>query len=295
MYPTVNVPTDASEMPEQVGSKFKFWYNERSQMFKLGREGTGEHWSEKIAAELCTLLGLPHAPYELARWRGHLGTTTPNFVPNQGRLVLGNELLAGYERGYEGTRRFRQRQHTVRRVIAALNLRPYRPPIGGQTDSPLGAVSDIFAGYLLLDAWIGNTDRHHENWGLVALGPEEVYLAPTFDHASSLGRELADTTRRQRLDTRDSHRTLDAYADRATSALYRNENDPRPLSTLDAYREVARLRPVGAVHWSNRLKLILPEQIDEVLQNVPAEAMTDTARIFAKALLVHNQHRILAG
>jgi hypothetical protein len=27
---------------------------------------------------------------------------------------------------------------------------------------------DTFVGYLLLDAWIGNGDRHHENWRFIA-------------------------------------------------------------------------------------------------------------------------------
>ena len=26
---------------------------------------------------------------------------------------------------------------------------------------------EVFAGYLLLDALIGNTDRHHENWAVM--------------------------------------------------------------------------------------------------------------------------------
>jgi hypothetical protein len=26
MYPIVTVPDDASELPEQIGTKFKFWY-----------------------------------------------------------------------------------------------------------------------------------------------------------------------------------------------------------------------------------------------------------------------------
>lgn len=43
---------------------------------------------------------------------------------------------------------------------------------------------------------IGNVDRHHENWGILRKRVDgEWYgrLAPTFDHASSLGRELVDT------------------------------------------------------------------------------------------------------
>ena len=48
----------------------------------------------------------------------------------------------------------------------------------------------LFAGYLVLDAVIGNTDRHHENWGLLLRRTETGWkgqVAPSFDHASSLG------------------------------------------------------------------------------------------------------------
>lgn len=50
----------------------------------------------------------------------------------------------------------------------------------------------------MLDALVGNTDRHHENWGLVFWPTDaERYpsVAPTFDHASSLGCELQDKLR----------------------------------------------------------------------------------------------------
>jgi len=54
-----------------VGSKEKFWYTRKDGyrwLFKTNRPNTGEDWAEKIAAELCALLGLPHATYELAEW-----------------------------------------------------------------------------------------------------------------------------------------------------------------------------------------------------------------------------------
>lgn len=48
------------------------------------------------------------------------------------------------------------------------------------------------AGYVTLDALILNTDRHHENWALIRARSSDGRLihrvAPTFDHASSLGR-----------------------------------------------------------------------------------------------------------
>jgi len=48
----------------------------------------GEDWAEKVAAELCELLGLPYAAYELAStWQGNRGVVSPNFLP----AVVANE------------------------------------------------------------------------------------------------------------------------------------------------------------------------------------------------------------
>ena len=50
--------------------------------------------------------------------------------------------------------------------------------------------SDVFVGFILLDAWFANQDRHHENWG--ALRDDVLRLAPTFDHGASLARFIAE-------------------------------------------------------------------------------------------------------
>ncbi len=55
---------------EPLGTKRKFWYiddRDRRMLFKAEERGTGEDWAEKIACELCGLLGLPHVSYDLAK------------------------------------------------------------------------------------------------------------------------------------------------------------------------------------------------------------------------------------
>lgn len=97
-FPIVEVPQDAPEELEAMGTKEKFWFRDRERglcLYKKARPGTGEDWSEKIAAELCKLLGLPHADYELATlFDGSLGTISPSFLPEAGSLIPGNEVLA---------------------------------------------------------------------------------------------------------------------------------------------------------------------------------------------------------
>ncbi len=44
--------------------------------------------AEKIAAELAELLGLPHADYDLAVWRGRKGVWSPSIEPEDARLII---------------------------------------------------------------------------------------------------------------------------------------------------------------------------------------------------------------
>jgi hypothetical protein len=118
MFQIIEVPADAANFPEQLETKPKFWFDNNRYLFKEVRPGTGEDWSEKIACELCGLLGIPHARYDLALWNGRRGVVSENFVPDGGRLVHGNELLSKVIRDYPATKAYRVRQHTLRGVLA---------------------------------------------------------------------------------------------------------------------------------------------------------------------------------
>jgi hypothetical protein len=122
-YPIIAVPDDASTQLEQLGTKPKFWFEDQdgSQMlFKEGYPGSGEHWAEKIACEIARCMGLPHAEYELAIWRGRSGVVSPNLAPGTARLILGNEVLAKVFSGYQASENRRDSQHTLLRVAALL-------------------------------------------------------------------------------------------------------------------------------------------------------------------------------
>jgi hypothetical protein len=54
---------------------------------------------------------------------------------------------------------------------------------------------DVFAGFLVLDAWDGNQDRHEENGAVLRSPAGELSLAPSFDHGASLGFLLSEDQR----------------------------------------------------------------------------------------------------
>ncbi|HTV25890.1 MAG TPA: hypothetical protein VMG12_44640, partial [Polyangiaceae bacterium] len=94
-FPVHDLPaTLRPESIEHLGSKQKFWFRDANNalwLFKYARPNTGEHWAEKLAAEIACMLELPHAEVELARHEGAWGVVTRDFTANGSMaLVHGN-------------------------------------------------------------------------------------------------------------------------------------------------------------------------------------------------------------
>jgi hypothetical protein len=293
-YPIIQIPDDAPEFPEQQGTKIKYWLhlNEQKHLFKIGRENTGENWAEKVACELCALLGLPHAHYELAAWKEKKGVLSETIVPTDGRLVMGNELLAEIHSTYPVQQRYKVQDHTLGRIVALLNDPTVLMPMNWQppSDAIRNAV-DVFLGYLLLDAWIANQDRHHENWGLIHY--DEIYLAPTYDHAASMGQNENDAKRKELLTTKDRGRHISNYVKKARSAIYLKKSENKPLLTFSAFQLLATKRPESAKVWLKRLGDINPEQCQNVFNSLPPSEISETAIEFAMKLLELNKKSLL--
>jgi hypothetical protein len=294
------VPDEAPASAEAMGTKRKFWFSRSGEMwlYKATRPGSGEHWAEVLAAAGAEMLRLPHAEYELARWRDksgvdNAGVVTRRFTAEGFDLVHGNELLAQRDPSYPaaGHRYVRTQEHTIEAVRNALAT-DVGLPLNWTAVEGITTPADVFGGYLLLDAWIGNTDRHHENWGLVVnLAEGHRYLAPTFDHASSLGAHHEDAKRVQRLKAGAPAFGVEGYVERARSALYAKAGEAQPMTPLDAFRawsEHATCDP-----WLQRLAAVEDGQIVELIGRIPDAEISGPARAFAQAILQRNKWRIL--
>ncbi len=298
-FSVVDVPVGAAECYEQLGTKRKFWYTDdlgSMVLYKQSRSNTGEHWAEKVACELASEIGIPHAHYDLAVCGTELGVVSPNFVPRQGRLIHGNELFSSVDRGDdEHVRFYKNTNHTVKKVMRFLSLNA--ASVGAPEQVPcevdIQTAADVFVGYLMLDAWIGNTDRHHENWAIY-IARDGIRLAPSYDHASSLGRIERDERKQHMLETRDRYGSVEAYAMKARSAFYRTPDDRKAMLTLDAFQDAAALRPRAAAAWVKRLRIIPDEVIAAIFRRVPDTHITDISRNFGMEMLRINRRRIVA-
>ena len=301
MYRIIEVHPETLENIESVGSKEKFWFSDKELgqcLFKKSRDLAGDEWSEKIGCEVARLLGLPHAEYELGQFEGQRGIVSPNFALPPKRLVLGNELLAKWVNGYgHSERRLEKRQHALPRVLSLIKVLVKYSQLAAPIDwdPPPGVActaESAFVGYLMLDVLIANQDRHHANWGLVNVPPKTIHLAPTFDHASSLGTGETDEGRKARLTTRDKNRAMSAYVKKGKSAFYL-PNATKPLGSLDAFWGACRWFPTEGTSWLAVLRSVKLEQLREVVDAVPDCFMTEPMRDFAFRVMELNRLRLL--
>ena len=305
-YPIIDVSNWRRFDEEPMGTKAKFWLSEPGGplwLFKYFSQG-GDDWAEKIAAELAEILKMPHARVELACLGEVFGVISLDFTEKakRGALLLGNALLQDMDPAYPKEQRFRVAQHTVARVLGFLTRDFIQIPAdmqqaGGWLEGFYSA-ADVFVGYLLLDALIGNTDRHHENWGVLqTIGQNaklRAELAPTFDHAASMGQILQEEERENRVTTKDTRFAVEAYAEKARSSFYDKENDKKQLTTLDAFLLSAKQRKQAADAWRDRLKSLSADRIQEVVDRVPEKRMSATTKGFVTRYLVHNRKRLLS-
>lgn len=286
-YPVIMVRQEWVLEPEEMGSKEKVWYRKPDDktpwLFKFPKQNTGEHWAEKVAAEIAALLGMQHARVELAEFGNGQGSTTESFIRDGMELIHGNQVLAGIVQGYNPEMRFRQSDHTLANIMRAMEQIFPDPLASNRAKARL-------AEYLVLDALIGNTDRHHENWGILRERIAGLTLvAPSFDHASSLGRELLDERRERWLAQQD----VGKYAEKGRGGIFWSEDQPRGPSPLELVRLAYGAYPGFFTPAVKKLEKIDEVSIERIIQRVPADWMTSPSRAFAMTLICYNLEQLL--
>ena len=289
-YPIFRVQAEWILESEDMGTKEKFWYRKpgddgRDWLFKRPRPETGEHWAEKIAAEVARVLRIPHATAELAEFQDQRGSVSRSFVSEDQELWHGNQIMEWTVADYDPNIRRGQSDHSFENIWRSLE-RVFRGSTAAKKHKKM------FAMYMLLDAVIGNTDRHHENWGLLRRRIEGQWkgrLAPSFDHASSLGREMLDE--RRTLLLREGR--VGWYSERGDGGIYWGRNTQTVLSPLDLVRRAAEAYPSYFTVALARLAELRDSLVTEIVHRVPRDWMSPPARTFAISLIAYNRRRLM--
>lgn len=279
---------------ETAGAEAKFWLEEpgtqRRWLFKTvtvkDQHVHGEDWAEKAASHLARLLGIPGAEVEMAVRGTTKGAISLSLKPRPyqmqpGRVLLETRAAPGYVHRSGG---MIHPGHSPDNIRAALE--GVLPPPG--CNVPFASTAyDIFAGYVLFDAWIANQDRHDHNWSVLSPATSEagpMRLSGSYDHASSLAFNEQDG-RRETLLARPGG--VEKWCTRGRA----NRFEGRPLLVDAAAIALDRASCDARNYWLEQLEHIRDGQVEAILSRVPR--MSDAARTFAVRVLEINRGRIL--
>ena len=114
-------------------------------------------------------------------------------------------------------------------------------------------------------------------------------MAPSFDHASSLGFQLSDDERVRRLRTGDSGYAVEAWADRGRSPFF---EDGSRQSMFGAVRSAANFVGTEVVQFWARGAFHASASLDGILAKIPLERMSEPTKEFAARVLRRNLARL---
>jgi hypothetical protein len=142
----------------------------------------------------------------------------------------------------------------------------------------------------MLDCLISNQDRHHENWSWILSPSNEVFLSPTYDHASGLGCRESDEEKTERLKTKDQGRMVKHFVTRAKTPFF---NKDKNLKTIEAFKLCADSNKDIAIHWLEKLESLDINDIRDVFNKIPEHIISNVSIEFAIKILEENKERLM--
>lgn len=304
---------------ESMGTKAKGWYIKEAlpisgQLFpeispymflwKTPQGQTGEHWAEKVAFELACLVGIRAASVEFGVDGSESGVLSRSFVDRKnsraahkaksyqefqsGELTHGNQLL-GTHLGAAFDLKLRtrkQKNYTLQNIRGAIesldkNLWPN------------------LRDYLIFDCWIGNLDRHHENWGVIRFSETKqgnvkarYILAPSYDHGPAFASGDSPERRGRFMagDLRDFYR-------RARCLIHRSDGERSTFPDLikaildDARGHADEMRAIRDL--VERIAGVAMSQACSIVSRIPSRFMGDGDKEFCVRYLEVSREMLL--
>jgi HIRAN domain/HipA-like C-terminal domain len=244
------------------GNREKIWLNNTKKqqiaMFKLPRENRGEHWAEKLAAEIAKIIKFPCAEVDLAMRNGSFGSLSYLFVRE-------DEGFSHYDCGdffsydYDFEKNSGYNFQLINEVLISQNIE----------------VRD-FLFVIFFDALIANGDRHQDNFGLTRHErSHKMVISPLYDNSASLGRDLSEA----KLDNYISDdEALLRYIYKGKSKIGWKSIRQSPHFSLT--REMCKMYPNESKLLINQIKNLDDNILDKLLKKFPTSILTEKQKNF---------------
>jgi hypothetical protein len=189
------------------------------------------------------------------------------FLDDVDSLAEGIQLLRGQDPKYNPKL---HGEHTLERIRAALTAL--------EQDSGESQLLQALCDMLFFDAWIGNSDRHQENWGIIN-SSGRPRIAPIYDTAACLGVELQPNHRLLRGVSREH---IKEYVERCGSGFGRGEHH-----LISQNEVVAELRTSWPQQWHQSKRLL------KKFQELSGKPLSDYLNSVSEDWLPHERKQLV--
>lgn len=255
---------------------------------KIKSDGTitGEYWAEKLATEIGKLIDIECARVDIGTYKGRIGSMSYNIVKDSDTI---------FREGLD----YIQAQHPFynkESLIDEYNHEKYSLQMIENSVSGLLEVSEILK-VMIFDCLIGNSDRHHSNWGVIPHIKKNINgecvclkLCPLYDNGSSLC--AYEDSGDIEVFLKDKMKFEALVNTKSKSAIgWENERPIRHFELLTKLKENAYESTVTYIE--NIKRKITEESIDKILKEFNNNIISKDMKKLLRMFLLERRKRML--
>lgn len=237
----------------------------RRAIFKYENYECTEACSEKMSYEIAKLLGYKCAKIELARdENGVIGILNYLFTDTKNSEHI--DAVSYINTENEDRKKF----YTIENIENCLN----------KLDKKL---FNDFLKIMVFDAFVGETDRHEENWG-ITIKEGKHKISPLYDNGCNLLRTFKNEKELEKY-TERGNKNFNAFIHRSKTYIYNSENGKR-YTHFELLEKLKENHEKELKKEIKKLEKISRKDIEKIVNKIPNELMTDLHKEYVIKYLV---------
>ena len=246
---------------------------------------TGEYWAEKLASEIGKLIDVDCAKVDIGIYKGRIGSMSYNIIKDNDTIF--REGLDYIQAQYP----FYNKEN----LVDEYNNKKYSLQMIESSVSGLLEISEILK-IIIFDCLIGNSDRHHSNWGVISYVKKVdngnrvcLRLCPLYDNGSSLCAYEANNIE---VFFKDKMK-FEALVNTKSKSAIGWENE-RPIKHFDLLKKIKNNKYEETIPYIEKIKNNVNEKsIEKILNEFDNNVINEQMKRLLKIFILERRKRML--
>ena len=246
---------------------------------------TGEYWAEKLATEIGKLIDVECAKVDIGTYKGRIGSMSYSIIQDRRIFREGIDYIQA-----------KYPYYNKENLVEEYSNKCYSFQMIENTINGVLKLDEILK-MMLFDCLIGNSDRHHSNWGVVPYikkGDTKYHicskLSPLYDNGSSLC--AYEDNNDIEIFFKDKMKFEALVNTKSRSAIgWENE---RPIKHFDLLKKLKDNQYSLTIKYIEKIKNnINKESIEKILNEFDNDIISENMKKLLKMYILERRKRML--